>query len=427
MSLRLKILAAMALPVIVLIAATVALYVSRSITSDALEDERHTNELHAAFGRAVVDLDDAQTATVGYVVTRKPSYRLAFEQAGAELSKHLATITDLVRGDRAEASGAAELSSMAVRRLEILQGTVLVAHAGERGKVGPLVDLLRNGGSLRGQIATLVDQEEQNAARQLAASEERLDSARRSSFFVGIIGLPLGVLASLAVVMLFMHRLIGRIKSTEEIARLLEEGMPLREPSGSDDELGHLERVLVLSGTRLVELQDELRRMGTTDPSTRFMNRRGFLPTAQHQLKVASRRNCRMALAFLDIDGLKQLNDTQGHAAGDGMIAEAAHVMRQTFRASDLIGRMGGDEFCILFETDSEHDTAVALSRLQKGIDQANAGDQRPFTLSISAGVAVFDPKEPRSLDELLAIADNRMYEQKREKAKVGSSATPAA
>jgi len=228
--------------------------------------------------------------------------------------------------------------------------------------------------------------------------------------------MPLGVLASLLVVMLFVQRLAGRIVRTEEIARMMEAGMPLREPSTSDDELGRLERVLVQSGRRVGELQGELRRMGTSDSLTRLMNRRGFLPTAEHQLKVAKRTHQPIALMFLDLDGLKQVNDTLGHSAGDRMLTEGAFVLRETFRASDLIGRMGGDEFCVLFAATSYHTAKIALARLKNATDVANAQEGRPFTLSFSAGVAMFDPDDPCTLDQLIALADEQMYVRKRAK-----------
>ena len=119
---------------------------------------------------------------------------------------------------------------------------------------------------------------------------------------------------------------------------------------------------------------------------------------------------------FLDMDGLKNVNDTIGHAAGDGMITEAAYVMRQTFRASDLIARMGGDEFCVLFAADSEAAAAAAARRLQEAIDAANDQEGRPFELAMSTGIAMFDPEHPITLDELIAAADERMYGCKREK-----------
>ena len=173
---------------------------------------------------------------------------------------------------------------------------------------------------------------------------------------------------------------------------------------------------MVESGTRVGELQDELRRMGTSDALTRLMNRRGFLPSAEHQLEVAIRSHQPMALMFLDLDGLKQVNDTLGHSAGDGMITEGAFVLRETFRASDLIARMGGDEFCVLFATDSYSHAKIALSRLKNAVDSANDSQGRSFVLSLSAGVAMFDPDDPCTLDELIAAADARMYARKRAK-----------
>ena len=176
----------------------------------------------------------------------------------------------------------------------------------------------------------------------------------------------------------------------------------------------------------MVELQGELRRMGTADPLTRLLNRRGFIPSAEHQLEVAKRTHQPMALAFLDLDGLKGVNDTHGHATGDGMITEAAYAIGQTFRASDLIGRMGGDEFCVLFATDSESMARVALTRLQEVVDKANEQEERPFCLSFSAGLAMFDPEQPSTLDEMMTIADERMYETKRAKAGARSDSAPA-
>jgi diguanylate cyclase (GGDEF)-like protein len=226
----------------------------------------------------------------------------------------------------------------------------------------------------------------------------------------------LSVLASLLVVLLFVQRLAGRIVRTEEIARMLDEGKTLREPSASDDELGRLERVLVRTGTRLVELQDELRDLGTTDVLTNLTNRRGFLPAADHQLEVAKRTNQPLALMYLDLDALKQVNDRLGHPAGDGMLTEAAFVLTTTFRASDLVARMGGDEFCVLFPSESYQTAMIALARLQGAVDEANERKKRPFQLSFSAGLAMFDPEDPCTLGQLIGLADSQMYASKRAK-----------
>ena len=164
----------------------------------------------------------------------------------------------------------------------------------------------------------------------------------------------------------------------------------------------------------LDELQTSLRRLATIDPLTRLTNRRGFLPIAEHQLRVAQRQRQQLALLFADLDGLKHVNDTLGHTVGDAMITEAAYVIRTTFRATDFAARVGGDEFCVLFAPDPNLAPEAALTRLTQAVEAANAEKGRMFRLSFSTGVAWFDPDAPRSLEELLAEADSRMYENKR-------------
>ena len=429
MSLRSKILAIMVVPVVVLIAATFALLASRQETTAALIDERHEAELRNAFGQVLVDMTDAESATRGYVLTGESSFLEPFNTGQARLPNDMQTLSDLTQDNPAESRVVADLRVLANERLSILQTTQLMAPIDDLTNHTQLVQLMNSGKTVMDDIRGLVDQQATEGARVLAERERHLDATRHLSFLIGIVGMPISFLASLLLVTLFTQRLVNRIRRTEEIARMLDEGMPLGEPSASDDELGRLERVLVSSGTRVVELQDELRRMGTADALTRLMNRRGFLPTAEHHLEVAKRNRESMALMFLDLDGLKNVNDSIGHAAGDGMITEAAYVMRRTFRASDLIARMGGDEFCVLFAADSEADAAAAALRLQEAIDAVNEQEGRPFELSMSAGIAMFDPEQPVTLDKLMALADRRMYGIKREKAQtpdVPSRVTPA-
>lgn len=425
MSLRSKILAIMAVPVAVLIAATFALLASRQETTDALVAERREAALRDAFGQVLVDMTDAESATRGYVLTGEISFLEPYVRGQTDLPGDMQTLSTLTKETPTESRVVAELQVLANKRLSILQTTQLMAPINEFTNHTQLVELMKSGKAVMDQIRSLVDREETEGAAALTERQRHLDASRHLSFLIGIVGTPLSFLASLLLVTLFTQRLVNRIRRTEEIARMLDEGMPLGEPSASDDELGRLERVLVSSGTRVVELQDELRRMSTADALTRLMNRRGFLPTAEHQLEVAKRKREPMALMFLDLDGLKNVNDTIGHAAGDGMITEAAYVMRQTFRASDLIARMGGDEFCVLFAADSEAAATGAALRLQEAVDAANAQEGRPFELAMSAGIAMFDPEQPITLDELIAAADEKMYECKREKARMGHVPAP--
>lgn len=416
MSLRSKILAIMALPLIVLVIATSALLRSRERTTEALVAERNAVAVRDTLEHILVDLTDAEDATRGYVLTGEPSFLEPYTLGSEALAVDMRTLTGLVASDGVASEEVAKLRELTNRRFSLLQTLQLLAPVTDFTNHGQLIRDLNSGKTTMDEIRALVNREESEAADLLARKKHALDASDHISFLVGIIGLPVGVLASLVVVMLFVQHLAGRIVRTEEIGRMMEEGMPLREPSTSDDELGRLERVLVQSGRHVAELQGELRRMGTSDALTRLTNRRGFLPTAEHQLKVAKRTHQPIALMFLDLDGLKKVNDTLGHSAGDTMITEGAFVLRETFRASDLIARMGGDEFCVLFAADSYHSAKIALTRLKNAVDETNAQEGRPFSLSFSAGVAMFDPEDPCTLDQLIAQADQQMYLRKRAK-----------
>ena len=122
-----------------------------------------------------------------------------------------------------------------------------------------------------------------------------------------------------------------------------------------------------------------------------------------------------MALVFIDLDGLKAVNDTHGHTEGSRLIADAADAIRSVLRPSDLAARLGGDEFCLLL---MGGDPTVELleSRLGDAVEQRNATSSRPSRLSVSLGAATSRSGDRRSLDDLVQEADARMYEQKRAK-----------
>jgi diguanylate cyclase (GGDEF)-like protein len=422
MSLRAKILAVMAIPLVMLLAATIALIVSRDRTNQSLAAERYATALNDGYARVVADLTDAEVGMRGYLLTGDARFLEPYTLATERLPDDMQALIERTDGDAEESEEVAKLDNLIEQRFVSLLAVYPLAPVTDLADPTGVIGVLVDGEVVLDQIRDIAQRERDTAARESVERRRSLDAARDIAFAIGIVGVPLSLSASLLVVMLFIQRLARRIVRTEEIARMLDEGMPLREPSTSDDELGRLERVLVRSGTRLVELQGELRRMGTSDALTRLMNRRGFLPTAEHQLEVAKRTRQPMALMFLDLDGLKVVNDTLGHSAGDGMITEGAFVLRETFRASDLIARMGGDEFCVLFAITSSDDTAIAMARLQDAVDRANDHEGRPFILSFSDGVAIFDPEDPCTLDQLIALADEQMYERKRAK-----SAPPAA
>lgn len=165
-------------------------------------------------------------------------------------------------------------------------------------------------------------------------------------------------------------------------------------------------------------LERELRYLALTDDLTCLFNRRGFFAAATQQLKVAQRNSQSLLLLFCDIDNLKKINDTFGHGEGDLAIIRAADALEKSFRDSDLLCRLGGDEFVVLAFESSDRTREVMLRRLEKNLKKSSAGEPG-YRLSLSVGVARFDPKRPVSLGELMAQADRAMYEKKRSTEKV--------
>ena len=99
-----------------------------------------------------------------------------------------------------------------------------------------------------------------------------------------------------------------------------------------------------------------------------------------------------MLLAFLDVDNLKWINDTFGHEAGDKVLVDAADVLRRTFRESDIIARVGGDEFAVLAIEMTDLNPDLLPNRLQRTIDTFNTDESKPYRLSLSWGMTIYEP-----------------------------------
>ncbi len=168
--------------------------------------------------------------------------------------------------------------------------------------------------------------------------------------------------------------------------------------------------------TERKRMQAEILALSVTDQLTGLHNRRGFLSLAEQQLKLAIRNRSGTLLFFADLDGLKWINDTLGHEEGDRALIEAATVLKETFRASDIVARPGGDEYAALAVHISEANAKIITTRLQSLITRRNKRKNRRYRLSISVGCSYFDPANPCSIDELMASADKLMYEHKQKK-----------
>ena len=209
----------------------------------------------------------------------------------------------------------------------------------------------------------------------------------------------------------------GLIAQDKELARILHEvdqiSKALKSEAPDAQTLGNTLKRTALCAVKKSLLDRELRSLALTDDLTCLYNRRAFLALASQQLKVTRRNTQSLLLFFADVDNLKIINDTYGHREGDLALIRAADALEQTFRDSDVIARLGGDEFAVLALEASCENREVILRRLEKTLKGSNAEESR-YELSLSVGMARFDPKHPISLGKLIAAADAAMYQEKR-------------
>lgn len=159
-----------------------------------------------------------------------------------------------------------------------------------------------------------------------------------------------------------------------------------------------------------------LHNLSLTDDLTGLNNRRGFMLLAEELLKYARRTGHRICLLYMDLDGLKRINDTFGHPAGDDALIQTAHILTKTFREADVIARLGGDEFGVLAMDTAESNVEAILARVEEHLKTYNAQSNSRYRLSLSLGVIALDPNSTQTMEELLSQADATMYSQKQDR-----------
>jgi diguanylate cyclase (GGDEF)-like protein/PAS domain S-box-containing protein len=179
----------------------------------------------------------------------------------------------------------------------------------------------------------------------------------------------------------------------------------------------HAERRLGQALEELRAKNEELEALSLADHLTGLNNRRGFFTLGQQQMKIAKRLRKDSFLLYIDVDDLKKVNDTLGHRAGDRVLAAVAGMLRETLRESDVIARIGGDEFAVLAIRSQRGGEKALLRRLEEKVRLHNFGHARRFRFSLSMGLVHYEAKKTPSLEEFLAHADFLMYQQKRAKA----------
>jgi diguanylate cyclase (GGDEF)-like protein/PAS domain S-box-containing protein len=184
-----------------------------------------------------------------------------------------------------------------------------------------------------------------------------------------------------------------------------------------DDEGGLIEiQSIGQDITERKQMEERLHALSLTDELTGLYNRRGFYTMVEQQMKMARRHRTGVLVLSADVDDLKVINDTWGHQEGDAALVDAANIIRTSFRESDVVARIGGDEFVVFQLSSPETTTEAITARLRRRLDKHNEAKNGGNHLSLSIGIMQFGPDSRLTTDEMLDQVDKLMYERKKEK-----------
>ena len=218
-----------------------------------------------------------------------------------------------------------------------------------------------------------------------------------------------------------IHQILGKPAEPQEILRAVQESLkrpttPTRLPQTGQLQREHLQVLadkLYQKNLELESANERLRNMSLTDELTGLNNRRGFAILATGLLKFARRANHPICLMYIDMDSLKSINNTFGHTEGDMALTHFARILTETFRDSDVVARMGGDEFAVLTIDATEDGIATIRARLKSNVDAYNLVSVKGYALSFSLGVIQVNLNSTFTVESLLEEADKAMYEHK--------------
>jgi len=168
--------------------------------------------------------------------------------------------------------------------------------------------------------------------------------------------------------------------------------------------------------TERKKIEKQLEELARIDPLTGCYNRRYGMELLYRQMKLSQRSQSPLLLAFLDIDNFKTINDTFGHNEGDKVLKEVVELFKSSLREVDIICRMGGDEFLLGFPDNSLREAPLIRERLEESLSQLNHQIKKNYQIQFSIGFSEYLPDKPKSLDELIVIADREMYQEKHNK-----------
>ncbi len=161
--------------------------------------------------------------------------------------------------------------------------------------------------------------------------------------------------------------------------------------------------------------QETIKFFSEYDTMTGVLNRRAGLEKLSRQYIHNPDRRCQISICFMDINGLKQVNDNLGHEAGDELIRTVADVLRKTIRQQDMIARLGGDEFLVVFDGLDIAECEAVWQRITEGFEAVNRNENRNYQISVSHGIETYRCHSSEDIDTIIQSADAKMYEEKRQ------------
>lgn len=160
--------------------------------------------------------------------------------------------------------------------------------------------------------------------------------------------------------------------------------------------------------------KDRIKYFSEYDVMTGAYNRRAGFEKLTQLYKNASSLNCENSICFIDINGLKEINDFLGHDAGDELILSVVKGIKDSIREKDFVARLGGDEFLIIFEGIGEEEAESIWNRIVSEYNYINQNENRKYIISVSHGVETFTCNSNEFIDEVINHADEKMYSEKR-------------
>lgn len=334
----------------------------------------HTLKVLLTAEHARSSVNEALRGEGGYLLTRDPDFLRSYQKGRTEAPRFAAELRRLTADNPRQAPNLDALDRQLRDYFGVLRETLTLEEGGREAEAVSVIrtDVRRH--DIEALLATIsrIEAEERSL---LDIRETAIDKAEHANDLAGI---------SLAALGMLLLGLVAAAGVTASKARM-----------------------------RTLEAEEQLRRAATTDELTGLLNRRAFLAAVDVEIARSARSGPPLALALIDLDHFKSVNDRFGHAGGDEVLRKFAETAREAMRTTDVIGRLGGEEFAVLMPETDQIQSGMAAERLRDAVAgrrmALSTGALAPVTISI--GVANYKPGEDR--DRLIARADEALYDAK--------------